>query len=378
MKAIEKIIYVDPAKIKKIAFSEYYNIHDTDCKIMGGNWDIENIVHIEESFIYDSLYSMFVKSIKWEDTSLYGFIKKGIENKDYKWNCDTEEKIKKRGEYLHNLFDSIKNNGILTHTDAIKNNLINSYGFIENDDIAIGIGRNGELLFLSNGSHRLSICKILGIKKVPVRVYRRHTEWESIRDYIFDKCNNLWGGKSYQQLPHPDFDEIENMWSDYRYDLFRDNTASDTGSTLLDIGSLFGYICYRAELDGYKATACEIDKNYLDVMLKLHNSYEMEYNIIDSDFLALKSVKYDIIIAFNILHHFLKSEYLFNRLISFLNECDFNEMFLQVHEKNEPQMEGAYMNFSPEEFVEFVKGKTSKKNHEFLGEEMGRKIYKIY
>ena len=52
------------------------------------------------------------------------------------------------------------------------------------------------------------------------------------------------------------------------------------GDSILDIGSLFGYICYRSELDGYNATACEIDENYLKIMYRLHKWYNMKYKII--------------------------------------------------------------------------------------------------
>lgn len=377
MKKIDKYIIVATQKIEYIA-DVFYDISKPDCKVIGGDWDISNLVRIEDSLIFKSLSDMFLKQKEWHETDLYYFIKKGIDSNDFKWNCDTIEALDKRGEYLKGLYKSIKENGLLTHKESVERNLISNPGQIDGDDVSVAIGRKGNILFIQNGSHRLCISKILGIDKIPVKVYRRHSEWEISRNHVFEKCERFWKGKTYQQLPHPDFDEIENIWSDGRYDLLRSNTSSEKGDTLLDIGSLFGYICYRAELDGYDCTACEIDDNYLSVMRMLHEGYDMDYKILTKSFLEMESVEYDVIIAFNILHHFLKRSYEFSMLERFLEKCRFREMFLQVHENGEAQMIGAYKDFSPEEFSDFVMKKTNKDNCVLIGEEMNRKIYKIF
>ena len=258
MKKINKFIYIETSKITHIC-DIFYDFNNPNCQIKDGNWDIENLTKIEDSIIYSSIKDIFINNKKWSETSLYNFIKNGIESGNFKWNCDTIESLEKREEYLKRLYLSIKENGLLENQDDISNIFKMNPGQIEDDDLMVAIDRNGNPLFVQNGSHRLSICKILGIKKIPVRIYVRHTEWEKTRDYIFNECNKFWSGKTYQQIPHPDFDEIETIWSDNRYELFKSNTDSKVGDSILDIGSLFGYICYRSELDGYNATACEID-----------------------------------------------------------------------------------------------------------------------
>ncbi len=378
MKKLDKLVIINVDKIKLIAGDVFYDVKNPNCKVENGNWDTVNLIEIEDTIIFKSLKDLFINKKEWNETLLYSFIKNGLETNDYKWNCDTLEKIEQRGKYLINLFNSIKYNGMLTHEESKLKNLISYPGQIENDEIMISFDRNGRALFVQNGSHRLCIAKILGIETIPVKVYRRHEDWECIRDSVFEKCNKFWSGKTYQQLPHPDFDEIETIWSDNRYEIFKSNTNLGQDSTLLDIGSLFGYICYRSELDGYISTACEIDENYLSVMTNLHKAYEMNYKIINSSFLELEVVEYDIIIAFNILHHFLKRIYEFNKLEKFLEKCKFKEMFIQVHEQGEAQMIGAYKDFSPDEFTSFILEKTNKKNCILIGEEMNRKIYKIF
>jgi 2-polyprenyl-3-methyl-5-hydroxy-6-metoxy-1,4-benzoquinol methylase len=190
-------------------------------------------------------------------------------------------------------------------------------------------------------------------------------------------CDKLWNGRTYQNLPHPDFTDIQTMWPDVRFDIIKNNTKLTIGSTLVDIGSLFGNICYQAELEGFNCTAIETDSKYLNVMKKLHKSYEMNYKIIEDSFFDVE-FNFDIIVAFNIFHHFLKTENLYNNLRSYLNSIKFKELFIQVHSTDEPQMESAFLNLTPEEFIDFVKTETNKDEIEYLYELNGRKIYKIY
>ena len=55
-----------------------------------------------------------------------------------------------------------------------------------------------------------------------------------------------------------------------------------------------------------------------------------------------------LIVAFNIFHHFLKTEDLYNKLRNFLNSIKFKELFIQVHSINESQMKSAFLNLTPE------------------------------
>lgn len=375
---MDKIIHIEPSKIKYIANDIFFDIKDKEPKILAGEWDRENLTKIEDFIIFRSLEDMFTMNKKWEETDLYKFIKDKIDSKDFRWTwgCKNLKDLYERGEYLHYLYKSIKENGLVDHNVCIDKNLVSVRGHLGNDDIMIAIDRNGMPLFLQNGSHRLCIAKILGLKKIPVRVYLRHQEWINKKKIISDRCNLLWSGESYHDLPHPDLYDIESIWPDTRYEIFRKNTNLEK-VTLLDIGSLFGYIPYNAELDGYHSTACEIDNNYLDIMKILKTGYDMKFDIIENSFLELEA-KYDIIIAFNIFHHFLKTEPLFLKLTNFLNKCEFKEMFIQVHEKGEKQMIGVYKDFSPIDFINYIKESTGKKNSIEIGEEMDRKIYKIY
>jgi hypothetical protein len=76
------------------------------------------------------------------------------------------------GEYIDDLRESIAAEGIrLWDSDP------QTTPFDRFDYVALDIGRDGELLFDSNGCHRISIARELGIEQIPVRINAIHEEW---------------------------------------------------------------------------------------------------------------------------------------------------------------------------------------------------------
>lgn len=375
----DNVIYIPTDKIQKIAVSADFNIKNPYI-VDDGDWDINGLMDFSESFIYTSLFEMIINQKKWEDTELYSNILNKMKKGEPKWGCDTIDKCVKRGTYLMNLYEDIKSVGrILSREDLLKfSNLKTKNFYGKNDCIQVVIGRHGQILFASNGSHRLSIAKILKFPYVPAMVHKRHNQWENYRKEVVDICQRRWGGKTYQKLFHPDLEFIETMHPDNRYDYVNKNTNLK-GATLLDLGSLFGYICYRGELDGFKCTAVEQVKDFTTVMKKMKDALDMKFDIIKGDMFNMQNNTYDIIVAFNIFHHFIKTEGLHEKLIGLLKKLEYKEMFVQFHKTHEQQMIGAYKNYNDEEFAKFIishsKNKTS---YECVGNIGGRKIYKIY
>lgn len=373
------IIQINPTMVTRISTNTFFKI-DKPTSAESGDWDVQSTIDIDDFVIYKSIDSIINGKVEWEDTELYQWIVDGLNKGEVKWACNSLKACNQRGQYIINLYDDIKRIGkILLRDEVLKRDDLKSRStYLVNDDIQVVIGRTGEILFAKNGSHRLCIAKILGFNTVPVKVYKRHTEWENYRKYVIGICKKLWKDKTYQEIPHPDFSEIKPMHPSTRYDLVKANTNL-RNVKLVDIGSLFGYICYRAEQDGYQCTAVEIDDLYLGIMKKLHAACQMKYRIFDGTIFDIDDKEYDIIIAFNIFHHFLKTEKDHGRLIKLLNELTYKELFIQFHRTDEPQMVGAYKNYTEEEFAKFiVDNSKNKSGYTYIGEENGRKIYKIY
>ena len=150
--------------------------------------------------------------------------------------------------------------------------------------------------------------------------------------------------------------------------------------TVLDIGSHWGYFCNELEKAGYQCTAVEADvSNYyfLDKLKKASGSrFE---SICGSVFDVVDGTKhYDVVLALNIFHHFLKTEEKYEMLKALLGRLDANEMFLQTHNPEEPQMEGAYKNYDGKSFADFVANSMGFSNVELLKEyENGRMMFKL-
>jgi hypothetical protein len=376
---MKNIIHINPKMVNKISTNTFFKI-DKPTHVDGGDWDINGTLDIKDFVIYKSINSLINEKTKWEETELYQWIVDGLNKGEIKWACDSLAACNHRGQYIINLYSDIKRIGkILLRDDILKREDLKSRNtYLLNDDIQVVVGRNGEILFAKNGSHRFCIAKMLDFNSIPVRVYRRHVEWEEYRKYIKSVCDKLWKNKTYQEIPHPDFSDITPMHPSSRYELIKSNTDLKNVK-LLDIGSLFGYICYKAEQDGYQCTAVEIDELYLSIMRKLHDACHMQYRIFGGTIFDIDDKEHDIIIAFNIFHHFLKTKKDHERLINLLNELTYKEMFIQFHRTDEPQMIGAYKNYTEEEFAEFIVNNSKNKTaYKCIGEENGRKIYKIY
>jgi hypothetical protein len=86
-----------------------------------------------------------------------------------------------------------------------------------------------------------------------------------------------------------------------------------------------------------------------------------------------------IVLALNIFHHFLKHKDDYDALISFLKDIDIETMFFEPHKSEESQMIGAYLNYDPDEFVDFIKENSKLNCSKFIGKTKdGRKVYKLW
>jgi len=115
---------------------------------------------------------------------------------------------------------------------------------------------------------------------------------------------------------------------------------------------------------------------------RLKRAENRNFEIIPKSILEYQDIKnlyFDVVLALNIFHHFLKKKDTYYEFINFLRNLRVKEMFFEPHLPNEPQMESAYENHSNKEFVKLIIQNSNLKNAQFIGEaEGGRKIYKLY
>lgn len=368
---INKIIIVKPSDIIyccKTSLNKYLNFG----KILNGNWD-KNIVPFERyTGIYNALIDTFKYGKPFEDSDFYNNNLEAIRKGEIRGGCRNEKDFKNRIKKINKLFNDIAKNGFKLQSE-IKSRKNSLFYF---DDVAVHVDRDGHFLF-ADGQHRLTIAKILKLKEIPVRVVIRHKQWVNFRREILDiaRYNK---GKIYQKITHPDLCDIPSNHRDERKNIIEDNLTINNGN-VLDIGAHWGYFCHYFEEKGFNCFALENDPVHLYFLKKLKKAENRSFSIINEDILNFKSkTKFDIVIAFNIFHHFIKTKKLYIKLVKFLKNLDCKVMFFEPHLHNEFKGKGYYRNYNEIDFVNFILENTNLNKYNLIGTaEDGRKIFKL-
>jgi hypothetical protein len=191
-----KVIYISPREINR--YSSKFKAWEGIGKILGGDWD-KKARPIEEFTKYQAVKKHFCYGVSWEETGIIDHLLRRLseEKRTNIDGCRNREELIDRYNGIDELYEDLKNEGY----QEKKNHRM--------DYISVHIARDGEFIFDRNGCHRLSVAKILNLKKIPVSVRARHKEWQKIRDkvYVADTVEILEKQtKSY--LNHPDIEYI--------------------------------------------------------------------------------------------------------------------------------------------------------------------------
>ena len=203
-----RMIHVDPDQIEYTA-----ELHDAKFRlagvVAGGDWDQSN-TRFTDLDVYQAYEQHFVHGRPWSETAFYDRIVDQLRSGTVRWGCRTREEFDARCERIDELYWSIKTHGYRTQDELLESGIpdpIKPQNRLKTerlkDEIAVHVGRDGEILF-EDGRNRLSIVKLLGLDSVPVRVLRRHEQWQAIRDAY------VTGRRSIDAyLDHPDIKELK-------------------------------------------------------------------------------------------------------------------------------------------------------------------------
>lgn len=339
-------------------------------RIMGGDWDLKAI-RFEDMDVWNSFQHRFQKGGEWHDTPFYQRVVKTIEGGIRMWGCTSKIEFEQRLQKIDTLFKDIRDNGYREQIQVGDR----TRPLANEDEVHVNIGRHGDYIF-ADGRHRLCIAKLLGIEKIPVKVARRHQQWVSFRREVLVYARN--GGRVYASLLHPDLSDIPSTHGTERMNLLVKHLPEVPG-TMLDIGAHWGYFCHCFEDIGYRCTA--VENSYMNVRFleKLRRAGNKKFQVVHDSILDHNFAEdFDIVLALNIFHHFLKQETLHRKLCQFLKRLKARTMFFEPHCPDEPQMKGAFRNYSPREFTEFVKYQGGFRIHEQIGVlPDGRPLFKL-
>lgn len=138
--------------------------------ISAGDWDLE-VSPIEDLDIYNRIFRRFLHDETWEQTGEVDWMMRNIAAagaqdgcrclKDVMARCDRFDAIKHAAE---------KEGRLKTRAE------INPGAFREKGGIGVAIGRDGDLVWMGNGGHRLAISRLVGLEKIPACVLMVHKQ----------------------------------------------------------------------------------------------------------------------------------------------------------------------------------------------------------
>lgn len=255
-------------------------------------------------------------------------------------------------------------------------------------EIGVNIDRDGRYLF-NDGAEALGVAKALRLERVPVKVRVRHRQWMEFRHFMWSLSEG--GGAStrakhlYQNPVHPDLQDIPAAHScEDRFAAARDAVPRG-GGPLLDIGANLGYFCHGFEELGYTCYAVEYEPLITRAADKIRIAEGKSFKVITGDLFALahdeplRGQHWDVVLAFNIFHHFLKHKALHDKLVAWLKSLKVDVMIFEPHRTGERQMSAAYANYDERQFVDFILSSSMLRHSELVHRcTDGRPVYKLW
>jgi len=373
---IDKTLFLPPEKIVYSSLREF-ELHDFIGAVIGGDWDrLEK--RFEDLDVYVAFKQVLMEGKDWNETVFYKRILDALRKGEFLWGCGNENDLQQRCKNLEGLFQTIKKEGYRTQLSLLQSErFVGPITIV--DEVTISVGRDGDLLF-SDGAHRLAIAKLLGIKQIPVKIAVRHQEWMVFVGELLQYARSL-GGKLYQPATHPDLADIAALHKcKERFLMIRRNISAKTGR-LLDIGANLGYFCHRFEEEGFDCYAVEESPRELYFLRKLRRSENRKFKIVTGSIFNWSQVGemyFDVVLALNVFHHALKTKEGYYQLVALLQNLQMRELFFESADEDDPQMNGAYRNYSESEFVDFIMRVSMLKHAEIIGKAGdSRTIYKL-
>ena len=150
--------------------------------IVSGGWDqhttpIEDVKHITRTIDH------FDKGLDWDTVGEVTWMMDNIAEYGVQDDCRNLEDVTVRCDAIDRLKQSIQQGGRFYSRREL-----NPDNFREKGGIGICLSRNGDIIWFSDGAHRLAIAQMLCLKEVPVCVYMIHPDAIS---------NGTWKEKIY-------------------------------------------------------------------------------------------------------------------------------------------------------------------------------------
>lgn len=186
-----KTLWIDPKRIQRTT--------DGAARRRGwvesGDWDITGTRFMDQT-LPKAIKQHYLDNRPWPDTVLAD-------------KSDNNDAVLEYGNQINRLKDSIQREGYQSQKQLLQNEPQTAWNGLNDsmhpvvNEIGVDIGREGEFLWNMGGKHRLAIAKVLDLDQVTVQVFRRHRDWQLIRERVQN------GEKIPEELSdHPDLENL--------------------------------------------------------------------------------------------------------------------------------------------------------------------------
>ena len=366
-----RVFWIDPARIRSHTNMRnpsadwedwIFNQKQSLAPVQDGDWD-QAARSVEEMRVFRAIADRIHGNEPWQSTDYYQYAIAQIAAGRNLWGCSDQASFDRHCSNVDALIESISKHGYLPSQDVPPCSSTDS-GLGGFQEVLINIGRHGDSLF-QDGRHRLAIARALGVSKIPVQVLVRHAKWQSFRELMHRMARGEGGasksGVLYQAPIHFDLGDIPYEHAcDDRWLALKANLVGNHGRAL-DIGCNLGFFCHQLEDEGYSCVGVEYLPDIAHAAQVIARAENRSTKIVTGDVLAPETLaqaggsEFDLVIALNIFHHFIKTPDGYEKLRAFLGRLKAKSMFFEPHLPSEPQMVGVYANPQPAEFVELVR-----------------------
>ncbi len=138
--------------------------------IAAGDWDrdtapIEDVIHISRTI------ARFDRGLDWESVGEVSWMMENIIEFGVQDGCRNLEDVVARCEAIDALKDQLERDGRFYGRREL-----HPGNFREKGGIGVSLARNGDIIWLSDGAHRLALARLLSVKEVPVCIHMIHSE----------------------------------------------------------------------------------------------------------------------------------------------------------------------------------------------------------
>ncbi len=193
-------IVVDPHSIAGWYRGDIYSRVSFVGQITRGDWRrrlTERKAYMAYNPKYESAKQRYVQGMPWRETDLFKQFSADSPSKPLPGgarNLDDLERIYE--QRYDSLYEALKEGGFRPAGDGVR-------------PVYVCIDHDGKMYYTVDGNHRLAMVLVLGIRKIPVKVLRRHKLWQLMRDEL---CGKLRQGelseKDLEMLTHPDLQDL--------------------------------------------------------------------------------------------------------------------------------------------------------------------------